>query len=62
MLESAEYYEYAIGHLLFNAHTALRAAPLLAATFYLFYALYLLERLIPIGVPTGIVTVLRKNR
>ena len=60
-VESVEYYEYTFGHLLFNIHSALRAAPILAATFYPFYALYLLERLIPIGEPTGIVTVLRKH-
>lgn len=60
-LKSTEYYEYAIGYMLFSIHSAIRSAPLLAATFYPFYALYLLERYIPLGVPTGIITVLKKN-
>ena len=60
-LQSTTYYEYAIGYVLFSIHSALRSAPLLAATFYPFYVLYLLERYIPLGVPTGIITVLKKN-
>lgn len=60
-IEKVEFYEYALGNWAFRIHNILKNKIMIAITFYLFYTIALLDNLIKIGSPNGIIVLLTKE-
>ncbi|HUQ30355.1 MAG TPA: class I SAM-dependent methyltransferase [Candidatus Paceibacterota bacterium] len=59
-IEKVSFYEYRFGTFLFDAYNRFHSKALMGLLFYPFYALYLLDALLTVGEPNGIIVIAKK--